>query len=265
MEVAPEIAVEITAYSLTGIIILFSLTLCGSKIPETMSKIKETAGKLLVRNAKYKLQYGLGNEAIYLLRRVEKNQIIHLSACGMVKIKKSYLLSAIGGLFTYGLLILNFKMRDFQEYYNQIQPQNQPQNVLCNTVLTSDGVVPQDDKEAADLLGSCPLLAPVEGFSASLYTAYVVSVDPKILDQELSGGEVALLLYKIVKEYLERKGVCNAEMIAFSAACGPANVKKVTIQDFIKKASVAVGSTLYNNGVMSCKNDVDLALISSGT
>ncbi|KAG8197541.1 hypothetical protein JTE90_007277 [Oedothorax gibbosus] len=116
MEVAPEIAVEITASSLTGIIILFSLTLCGSKIPETMSDIKETAGKLLVRNAKYKLQYGLDNEAIYLLRRVEKHQIIHLSACGMVEIKKSYLISAIGGLFTYGLLILNFKMRDFQEW-----------------------------------------------------------------------------------------------------------------------------------------------------
>ncbi|KAG8197540.1 hypothetical protein JTE90_007276 [Oedothorax gibbosus] len=115
MGVAPEIAVEITASSLTGIIILFSLTLCGSKIAETMSKIKETAGKLLVRNAKYKLQYGLGNEAIYLLRRVEKNQIIHLSACGMVEIKKKFLLSAVGGLATYGLLWLNFKTTDIKK------------------------------------------------------------------------------------------------------------------------------------------------------
>ncbi|KAG8191702.1 hypothetical protein JTE90_008771 [Oedothorax gibbosus] len=129
---------------------------------------------------------------------------------------------------------------------------------------TADGfsqlyVAVGDDKCKAKA-SSCPLPAPVEGFLASLYTAYVVTVDPKILDQELSGGEVALLLYKIVKEYLEGKGVCNAEMIAFSAARGPANVKKITLRDFLKTAWVAIGNTLYNNGVMSCNNDVSLAL-----
>ncbi|KAG8179463.1 hypothetical protein JTE90_021027 [Oedothorax gibbosus] len=108
----PVLALEMAVTSLTGIIILVSLTLYGSKIPESLLKIKETAGMLLVRNAKQKFKHGIGTETMYLLRRIEKSEIIHLSACGMMEIRKRFLLTAVGGLCTYGLLLLNFKMKD---------------------------------------------------------------------------------------------------------------------------------------------------------
>lgn len=106
------LTLEMVITSLTGIVILCSLILYGARIPEFLAKIRDTAGTLLVENAKYKLQYVDGNESMYLLRRIEKSEISHLSACGIIKIKKNVLLSAIGSLFTYGLLILNLKAKD---------------------------------------------------------------------------------------------------------------------------------------------------------
>ncbi|KAG8177646.1 hypothetical protein JTE90_014866 [Oedothorax gibbosus] len=113
-EVPAILALEMALTSLTGIIILLSLTLYGSKITESLSKIKQTAGNLLVRNAKQKFELGIRNETVYLLRRIEKSEIIHLSPCGIIEIRKSFLLTAVGGLCTYGLLILNFKIKDIQ-------------------------------------------------------------------------------------------------------------------------------------------------------
>ncbi|KAG8179462.1 hypothetical protein JTE90_021026 [Oedothorax gibbosus] len=115
-EVPAILALEMVLTILTGIIILVSLTLYGSKIPESLLKIKETAGMLLVRNAKQKFKYGIQNEMMYLLRRIEKSEIIHMSVCGLIEIRKSFLLTAVGGLCTYGLLILNFKRKDIQQF-----------------------------------------------------------------------------------------------------------------------------------------------------
>ncbi|GFU42631.1 DUF5641 domain-containing protein [Nephila pilipes] len=49
--------------------------------------------------------HGRRDTEFRLLRRIEKSDVIYLSACGMVNFQKSLLLSAFGAFFTYGLLI----------------------------------------------------------------------------------------------------------------------------------------------------------------
>lgn len=80
------------------------LTICSSKIPEFQSEIKVTAGILIQR---YKLETIYSNKVLFDLDRIEKSEIISLTACGLFYFKRSFLLSAYASLFTYGLLIVN--------------------------------------------------------------------------------------------------------------------------------------------------------------
>ncbi|GFQ99628.1 uncharacterized protein TNCT_200311 [Trichonephila clavata] len=93
---------EIFLNALTSLVILFSLTLFGSKIPEYMLQIQKTA-KLLINKCDVSRSEGV--KQLYLLRRILKNDVIYLSVGGMVDLKKSLLLSAAGTFFTYGLLL----------------------------------------------------------------------------------------------------------------------------------------------------------------
>ncbi|GFT11193.1 uncharacterized protein TNCV_1143421 [Trichonephila clavipes] len=93
---------EIFLNAFTSLVILFSMTLCGSKIPEYMLQIQKTA-KWLVN--KCDVSHSEGVKQFYLLRRILKNDVIYLSAGGMVDLKKSLLLSAAGTFFTYGMLL----------------------------------------------------------------------------------------------------------------------------------------------------------------
>ncbi|GFQ86376.1 uncharacterized protein TNCT_712051 [Trichonephila clavata] len=93
---------EIFLNAFTSLVILFSLALCGSKIPEYMLQIQKTA-KLLIN--KCDVSHSEGVKQLYLLRRILKNDVIYLSAGGMVDLKKSLLLSAAGTFFTYGMLL----------------------------------------------------------------------------------------------------------------------------------------------------------------
>ncbi|GBM73997.1 hypothetical protein AVEN_21149-1 [Araneus ventricosus] len=94
--------VEASASVLTGILILCSLTVCSSKIPEFMSSIKTTAGFLI----DHKLSDSISQKNEFLfLKRIEEKSVVHLSAGGMINIRRRFLLSAFGALFTYGILI----------------------------------------------------------------------------------------------------------------------------------------------------------------
>ncbi|KAG8197539.1 hypothetical protein JTE90_007275 [Oedothorax gibbosus] len=114
-DVATILAWEMLVTSLNGSIILLTLTLQAAKIPDSLTKIKETARTLLVKHSKHNFQNGITKETMYLLRRIEESELIQLSACGLIEFKKSFLLSAVGGLSTYGLLVLNFKRTDIKE------------------------------------------------------------------------------------------------------------------------------------------------------
>ncbi|GFY40617.1 uncharacterized protein TNIN_13871 [Trichonephila inaurata madagascariensis] len=90
----------------TGIVILFSLTLISDRIPECISQIKTAAG-FLIDNCNHHSLNEL--EKIVLLKKFKKKETIYLTAGGVVYLRKSFILSAFGAIFTYGLLVLNLK------------------------------------------------------------------------------------------------------------------------------------------------------------
>ncbi|KAF8766422.1 hypothetical protein HNY73_019487 [Argiope bruennichi] len=94
--------VEASSSVLTGILILCSVTVCSSKIPEFMSCIKTTAEFLIDQ----KLSDSISQRTEFLyLKRIEEKSIVHLSACGIINLRRRFLVSAFGALFTYGILI----------------------------------------------------------------------------------------------------------------------------------------------------------------
>ncbi|GIY87557.1 uncharacterized protein CDAR_224501 [Caerostris darwini] len=97
---------ELYVFALTGAVLLISLTLCCSRIPESMIKIKSTIAALI---DKYQVSDLTSGREIRMLERMEKKEIIYLSACDMVYFRKDFLMSAFGTFLTYGLLIENMK------------------------------------------------------------------------------------------------------------------------------------------------------------
>ncbi|GBM91935.1 hypothetical protein AVEN_97204-1 [Araneus ventricosus] len=107
-EIAAHHMVEMCSSTATGIIILFSLAFFCCKVPEEILEIKTALGSLI---DKQQFSYLKGVKDVFLLHRVEKKDVAHLSACGIIDFKRSFLPSAIGALFTYGLLITNLKIK----------------------------------------------------------------------------------------------------------------------------------------------------------
>ncbi|KAF8767244.1 hypothetical protein HNY73_020228 [Argiope bruennichi] len=99
-------AIQFTIFSLIGIVAITTLIFYSSKILEVIQEIKVTAGHII---EKHQLNIPRGGKETFSLNRLEKKNVIFLSACGMVDLKRSLILSIIGALFTYGLLIINLK------------------------------------------------------------------------------------------------------------------------------------------------------------
>ncbi|GFQ69499.1 uncharacterized protein TNCT_616441 [Trichonephila clavata] len=98
--------VDISSSAFTGVFVIISLTMCNSKIPEYMLEIKATVGSLI---NKHKFGNLMDRKEIEVFERMEKKDIIYMSACGMVHFRRSFLLTSFGTLFTYGFLIVNLK------------------------------------------------------------------------------------------------------------------------------------------------------------
>ncbi|KAF8767243.1 hypothetical protein HNY73_020227 [Argiope bruennichi] len=98
------LAIQYAIFSLMGILAMTTLILYSSIIPEIIQEIKETSGHLI---EKHQLNIPRRGKETFFLKRLEKKNVIFLSAGGMVDLKKSLILSIIGALFTYGLLIIN--------------------------------------------------------------------------------------------------------------------------------------------------------------
>ncbi|GFQ71054.1 uncharacterized protein TNCT_249971 [Trichonephila clavata] len=103
---SPYYVFEMCCCAFTGIVVIVSLTICNSRIPEWMLKIKGTTGSVIDKYKFYKLT---DKRTIDLFERMERKDVIFMSACGMVLFKRSFLLSAFGALFTYGVLLVNLK------------------------------------------------------------------------------------------------------------------------------------------------------------
>lgn len=89
-----------------GCEILISLTLCASLIPEYLQNISTTAGQLI---EKFSPDFHNSLFMLYL-KRMEEKRIICISSCGMIHLKKKFMLSAAGVILTYELLIINLKL-----------------------------------------------------------------------------------------------------------------------------------------------------------
>ncbi|GFY72255.1 uncharacterized protein TNIN_333951 [Trichonephila inaurata madagascariensis] len=105
-EITPFVILEICSNGIAGVAVIFSLTICCSKIPDYMLRTKMTARTLI---DKYVLNEFDDDKTVPLLKRIVEKDAIYLSAGDIVYFKKSFLLSSFGTLFTYGLLIMNFK------------------------------------------------------------------------------------------------------------------------------------------------------------
>ncbi|GIY69713.1 uncharacterized protein CDAR_219961 [Caerostris darwini] len=94
--------VDLACKIVTGFLMVYPLILYCSRLSENMSDVKETAAGLIDQCP---FEYFQGKRILFLLKRIEKKDIIYLSACGMINIKRSFLLTAVGAIFTYGIII----------------------------------------------------------------------------------------------------------------------------------------------------------------
>ncbi|GFR29073.1 uncharacterized protein TNCT_131341 [Trichonephila clavata] len=92
-EVPLYLKVDISSSVFTYVVIIVSLTVCSSKIPEYMLEIKTTIGSLI---DKHKFGKSMDSKEILVFERMEKKDIIYMSACGMVDFKKNFLISLLG-------------------------------------------------------------------------------------------------------------------------------------------------------------------------
>ncbi|GFQ99634.1 hypothetical protein TNCT_200331 [Trichonephila clavata] len=84
------------------------VTLFNAKIPECMMAIKAIVA--LLRD-KYEFTSASKGKEIIVLKRIIQKDIVYLSAGGIVDFKKSFLVTAFGALFTYGVVIIGLQMR----------------------------------------------------------------------------------------------------------------------------------------------------------
>lgn len=101
-----SIVLETASHALTACVILICLTFISSRIPEKILDVKMTAGTLIQRHKMKTLNM---DEVFFLLDRIEKSETVYLTAGGMIDFQRSFLLTAFGTLFTYGLLIFNIQ------------------------------------------------------------------------------------------------------------------------------------------------------------
>lgn len=91
---------------LCGFLIMVLYCISSSMIPEQLTEIKKTATHYL---NKYGDNISIPRSVIYCLKRIEKQDVVYISACGMFSINRQFILTAVGVTLSYDLLIINFK------------------------------------------------------------------------------------------------------------------------------------------------------------
>lgn len=90
-----------------GAFIMIPYTIFSSMMTEKLFEIKKTVqDKLneLLRNEKQWIPQCV----LQSLKRIEKDEIEYMSACGLFHISRGFILTAVGATLTYDLLIINF-------------------------------------------------------------------------------------------------------------------------------------------------------------
>lgn len=107
----------------------------------------------------------------------------------------------------------------------------------------------------------CKHSAPVEKFAASFYTALIVTQDPGVVrGLQLPGSKAADLLYPIIADLLERKGLCDADVVAWTASRAVALADTIELPTYIQRVADDIGQFLEQKGMLDCGSAVPLAL-----
>lgn len=87
-----------------GIVMFVSFTISSSKIPENLQEVRATVRDIV--NG-YGYSHTISQQNLFYLKRIENEDIVYISVCGIFYVTRSYNFSALGLLFTYGLLLAN--------------------------------------------------------------------------------------------------------------------------------------------------------------
>lgn len=98
----------ITLYNVTRTVVtIVSFTVCSSMIPERLLEIRTFIRDILNGFDYNKL---ISKRSLHFLRRIENQDIVYISACGVLSVNRNFILSAIGLMLTYGIVILDLKI-----------------------------------------------------------------------------------------------------------------------------------------------------------
>ncbi|GIY94560.1 hypothetical protein CEXT_764861 [Caerostris extrusa] len=81
--------------------------LCASKVPKAFAELRKSL-RDLYQNSSYKL--GNQKRSLTLLQSVIGEEEFYFTAWGFINLNKSLILSALGALVTYGILLVQFKL-----------------------------------------------------------------------------------------------------------------------------------------------------------
>lgn len=91
---------------ISGIMMMVMYTVCSSMIPEKLFEIRLTARQIINKHVLGQSPSIVQN-VLSCLGRIETEEIIYISVCGMFRLTKTFILTAIGSIFTYDLLIIS--------------------------------------------------------------------------------------------------------------------------------------------------------------
>ena len=90
----------------SSIVMLVMYSVCSSMIPEGLSEIRLSACKRINEHV-FGLSPPISQDALCYLKRIEMENIIYVFVFSMFRLTRSFILSAIGAILTYDLLIIN--------------------------------------------------------------------------------------------------------------------------------------------------------------
>lgn len=89
-----------------GCCMILAQVLYGSLIPGRLKDIQITSGRLI---EKHRLYLPSHSKLLFFLKRIERKEIIYMTAGGLINVERNLLLAIWGSLLTYGLLLINLK------------------------------------------------------------------------------------------------------------------------------------------------------------
>lgn len=93
-------------YGICNIVVIMCFTICCSMIPEKLLEIKATVTDYIDSCSNTDL---ISKRNMFYLKRIESKEVVYISVCGMFHVTRNFILSALGLILTYGLLIINMK------------------------------------------------------------------------------------------------------------------------------------------------------------